>query len=256
MIYCFSGTGNSLRVARELAGLLHERLSRIDEAACPTLPSAPSEAFGLVFPVYAWGLPLAVENFLNRLPARNGPASPYIYGVLTCGDDIGRTDSLLRAALAAKGYSLRAVYSIQMRNTYVCLPGFDTDSPETERAKLEKALKLTATIAARIARRETTTRADVHPGSIPRIKSYVLRPLFNRLLTSDRHFHIAPDKCTLCHRCIQACPLHNLVAGEDGSPRWQGNCTHCLACYHACPRHAIAYGKFTQGKGQVKVELK
>lgn len=268
MICCFSGTGNSLHAARLLAQELHDRVADmaasdpsavtsadpVSGAAAPSGGVQSGSMLGFVFPVYGWGLPRVVSRFISRLPRPGRQVPAHVYAVLTCGDDIGRTDRLLRRALRKRGYPLHAVYSVQMRNTYVCLPGFDTDPTATERDKMRRADDTLRRVARSIARRQPSTPADVVPGAWPGLKSYVLRPLFNRFLTTDRRFSADPALCTGCGRCAKLCPLHNIsLNGETALPRWNGRCTHCLACYHGCPHHAIGYGKFTKGKGQVAI---
>ena len=56
MIFYFSGTGNSLWVARRLAGLLGDRLVAIADAINSQSYSfelAPDESVGMVFPTYS-----------------------------------------------------------------------------------------------------------------------------------------------------------------------------------------------------------
>lgn len=100
MIFYFSGTGNSLHVAQELAVTLDDTLYNMTSSE--PLPSLTNgESVGFVFPIYAWGLPRVVESFVKQLP--NACGERYVYGVFTCGDDVGYTDNLLRKALHKKG---------------------------------------------------------------------------------------------------------------------------------------------------------
>lgn len=258
MIYYFTGTGNSLDVVRQLLTLRKKQ----DEVVTAIDFTTPFPKFtdditelGLVFPVYGWGPPLVVEDFIKRLPHNEANHSPYIYVILTCGDDIGCTDIIVRNLLAAKGWKVNAIFSLQMRNTYICLPGFNTDAPLLEQQKTEKARTSLQHIVHCIQRHESSSKKDVHPGAFPRLKSYILRPFFNRFLIHDKHFSVNPQKCTTCGKCIRICPLKNMQPNAAGMPEWLGHCTHCLRCFHACPQHAIEYGKFTQRKSQVKVKL-
>lgn len=152
MIYYFSGTGNSRFVAEQLAELTGDKVQSIaslfpavrkeDEDAGKKVPATvTADILGFVFPVYAWGMPRIVEQFINRL--RMGSKHPaYIYMVCTCGDDIGRTDRLFAGQFKKQtGLQTDAMWSVQMPNTYTALPGFDTDSPETVREKITAAQK-------------------------------------------------------------------------------------------------------------------
>ncbi len=250
MIFYFSGTGNSARVATELAAQEGERAAAIPLTSGDRQPHTvklrPHEGLGFVFPVHAWGPPAVMLDFLRRLTVE-GEKHPYCYMICTCGDDVGHTLSIFRKAVRAKGWNVAAAFSVTMPNTYVCLPGFDTDSEELIRRKLQALPARLAVIVRAIGDRRTQCY-DVHRGRFPWLKSYVLRPLFLRFLVTDKPFH-ADRHCTGCARCERRCPAGNIKMSE-GKPVWKGQCTACLRCYHECPAHAIQFGSMTRGKGQ------
>ena len=228
MIYCFSGTGNSRWVADKLEGLLDDK----------------EDVFGMVFPVYAWGIPKVVEEYIQVHQAEI-EAAKYVYAMMTCGDDMGYADKVLNKLLGGK---LDAVFSVHMPNTYVCLPGFDIDKDEVAERKVKETLERLPQIAEAIKNRERKT--DVCRGSMAWLKTYVLRPLFNRFLVTDKYFHTTKN-CIQCKRCVRGCPLGNIAMDKDGHVVWKHeNCTGCLRCYHRCPSHAVHFGKFTKNKGQ------
>lgn len=244
MIYYISGTGNTSLVAHTLARAIREPVSSLVHPK----PFAGT-CLGFVFPIHAWGLPTAALKFLHALPSEKRKAI-HTFAVFTCGDDIGYADSELRRLLRTKGIDLHAAYSVQMRNTYVSLPGFDVDPPAVEQKKLKAALhRLTNEIIPRLQSDERVT--DVERGSVPWLKSYVLRPFFRRFLIGAKGFRVS-SACISCGQCVSHCPMGN-ISLVGGHPKWSDICTDCYACYHVCPMHAIGRGRATQGKGQVKV---
>lgn len=252
MIFYFSGTGNSLFVARRLGQALNEVL--VDMSANPnSWTIGEKEILGFVFPVYAWGLPKVVEDFIKSMPC--GDDKHYTFAIFTCGDDMGYTDALLRKALKKKGWTLNAAFSLQMRNTYVCLPGFDIDTPEVEQRKMVEVEKRLPYIMQCIAQHATMRDEELKRGTMPWLKTYVIRPLFNRFLINDNKFKQHQSRCKKCGLCVKKCPLQNISYDSDGVLTWNGHCTHCLRCYHVCARHAINYGIFTCNKGQVKINV-
>lgn len=166
MIAWFSGTGNSWQVAHMLSEATGNRLVRMvhPKGKDQTFPQEWPTEFGLVFPVYGWRLPKAVESFVEKLPPYPTTSNTYVYAVLTCGDDIGLTDRVLRKALKQKGWPLHAIFSVQMRNTYVCLPGFDTDSLATAGNKQAAFVeRISRRITPCIQRHQPSEPSDIHP---------------------------------------------------------------------------------------------
>lgn len=252
MLLYFSATGNSRAVAERLARDTNDAVRPLLTSPS-TIELAEGEALGLVCPVHGWGLPVAVRDALLRLRIKAHAETPYIYCVLTCGDDIGRTDREVRSLVKQHhGCQLAAVWSVTMPNTYVVLPGFDVDQPTVEQEKISVAALHLTSIATAIRERRTDIR-DVHPGALPWTKSHVLGPLFRRFLVTDRIFSVDRSKCNACGRCANVCPLHHIRLDHDGRPQWgntQSRCITCLACYHHCLHHAIQPGRYARGKGQ------
>ncbi len=257
MIFYFSGTGNSRWVAEKLASHLNDSLlynieTLLTPSASSVLPErAADEMVGFVFPVYAWGLPRIVEDFLRdvlpTLLEKRVGERPYVWAVMTCGDDMGHTDRLLRKALTKAGLSLCAAFSVQMPNTYVCLPGFTIDSETLAAQKVKTTQEVLPTIAADITARRMVTR--VVRGGAAWLKTYVLRPFFNTFLVKDKPFRTT-DACTACGLCVRSCPLRDIAMNGE-RPQWgQSSCTGCLRCFHSCPQRAIDWGHQTKGKAQ------
>ena len=76
-IYFFTGTGNSLKAAKEIAADLPEsELVAIERGMDSIIPSGYGR-IGLVFPVYYWGPPAMVVDFMkNANFAEQGDTSP------------------------------------------------------------------------------------------------------------------------------------------------------------------------------------
>lgn len=248
MIFYFSGTGNSRWVANQISQAQQEELVFIPQALRQgnhTFELKEHEKVGFVFPVYSWGAPVIVLQFISRLTLLNYQ-SQYVFFVCTCGDDTGLTRQTFCHALGLKGINCHAGFSVTMPNTYVLLPGFDVDNKEVEERKLAEAVPAVKRINERIG--ECCAEFYCHEGSVPWLKTKILNPLFNRFCISAKPFHVT-DACIGCKNCEKACPVGNVVVvGEK--PVWGRNCTSCLACYHICPKQAVRYGGRTRGKGQ------
>lgn len=251
MILYFSGTGNSRFVAQQLAALTSDEATAVSLSVpyspLTLSPTGRADCLGIIFPIHAWGMPLALERYIKNTDFSRFNFT-YIYAVCTCGDDVGTSATDIRKHLRQKGWILDCMWSVQMPNTYVAFPFFDTDSPELVRMKLERAHSRLHHIAEAINQRNRGLY-DVHPGRFPWMKSHVLRPLFNRFQLGDKSAR-ADGTCTHCKTCVNVCPLHNIALNGSGFPEWKGQCTTCLACYHNCPHHSIEFSRFCRRKGQ------
>ncbi len=251
MIIYFSGTGNTRYCARELSKLLGDDCVELTSAQlrnpADAVVSTDDVRIIIMFPTYSWGMPPVIAAFLRE--ARfEVPDGARVRMVTTCGDDIGPTATQWTRAMRRAGLKPYGVFSVQMPNTYVCMKGFDTDSAELEREKLEAAPTRLKKIADAIAAGEVNA-TDVVTGKYAWFKTNVIRPYFDRFCMSPKPFH-ATDACTSCGLCIRSCPMKNLTADAQGHPVWSARCALCLRCYHICPQGAVQYGRQTAGKGR------
>lgn len=247
MIFYFSGTGNSLYIAKTIAEAQGEQLISIaDEMDKKNVgleyKMREKEILGFVYPVYAWGPPKMVLDFIANMKVSG--EKPYIFSVCTCGDEEGKTTKILEKALAKKGMFLDSAYSIPMPNNYII--GYDVDPKDIEKEKLQKAEMKLEEINSVLNERQSGVR-DIIEGKLPSLKATVVNPLFNRFAMDTKPFH-ATDACTSCGLCERVCLVHTIKVQEK--PVWGKDCTQCLACINRCPVHAIQYGKGTIHKGR------
>lgn len=73
-IYYFTGTGNSLQIAEDVSRGIGE--CTIYKIAGYAGENINSDTLGIVFPVYNWGMPLILCDFLEKLNVSN---DIYIY---------------------------------------------------------------------------------------------------------------------------------------------------------------------------------
>ena len=255
MVYYFSGTGNSTFVATTLANFLGLGLKFIPEVI-PAEESVPEERILLVFPVYSWGVPPLVSKFIldlglefwERVKDRGMPVDC----VMTCGDEVALAPEMIQKDFKKVGILLNSIWSVIMPNNYVLLPGFDIDSKELEKKKLEGSEGRLLEIAQAL--NQGDKRIDVVRGSIPWLKTKIVFPLFKKWGVFPKKWHFT-DACISCGKCARICPLLNVKMKEQ-HPVWGTRCCSCLGCYHVCPVHAVAYGKETRKKGQYLFPLK
>lgn len=235
MIYCFSGTGNSLHAAMGIA----ERLkpAKIVSMRCDpaTFPAVQAEVIGFVFPVYHWTMPALVRAFIEKLPLRR---DAYIFGVASCGglavNALNDFAALMRGKGAAASYT-RVHYNVAgYVAAYEPFP-----PPEKQLPKAEAELEV---IAEEISRgvRNTPPAQTVGKELMRRLE----RPFVKALPTKDKGFCVSGD-CVSCGLCARICMAHNITM-ENGRPAFRHQCAQCMACVVFCPKGAINYRDKTQ----------
>ena len=256
MILYFTGTGNTYEAALKLS-------ERIDQKCVCMDPALLNEPFEIekgeemviwMCPVYSWGIPPYVRRFMACVKCEEfGNLIHHL--VLTCGDDCGKTPEMWRRDAAKRAWKCGNVYTIIMPNNYVCMKGFDVDSPELQEEKLKALEKRVEHIAADLKAYSSNSESkdDVTRGKFAGFKTSIIYPWFVRHAMSPRPFHYT-EECISCGKCSTVCPMRNIeMINDDGNalrPHWGADCAGCLACYHICPVHAVQYGKSTLRKGQ------
>ncbi len=233
-IYWFSGTGNSLAVARRIAQELGDARLVPMTAVHGDEPIRADGVTGIVCPVYFYGLPLAVREFLARLDATN---ATHTFAVVTMGGIPGQSISMIRRRFRSAGRRLDAAYAIMMPGNYIA--EYDVHKEKTVRRMAARADARAVRIAAGI-RGHRPHRSVLLTAGLP--LGWALYALFGRRFVRasrlrDERFVATPD-CTSCGTCVRVCPVENIEL-KDGRPRWRHHCEQCFACIHFCPERAI-----------------
>lgn len=247
MIFYFSGTGNSLYVAKRLQKAIGGDLVNIAEAVKGKRfehHPGKDEAIGFVFPVYFFGVPTIVRDLIEGLSLHQG-AGNHTFLVLTCGETSGNAGAMFRSLLERRGYRLDSVSSVVLPNNYVLF--YEMEELDEQRRMFADADKEINALIGRL-KEGRTGPFDGHVGRYPRIATALSYPMY-RYGRRTAKFR-STDACIGCGQCERMCPS-GTVRIVSGRPEWvHKRCVHCLACINRCPQRAIQYGKATEGRGR------
>lgn len=239
IIYYFTGTGNSLQVASDLGNLIENTtLSCITDK---TVIDANSECIGFVLPVYLWGVPDIVENFLLKLP--DNMKDKYLFAVATYKSQTGDINGQIKKLLNKTHNTLSSAFSIQMPGNNIIY--YSLEPEEVQNQKLQNCEKQLNQIAEIIKNKQKTIDYS-YTFKDKLLTSFVHKALLKSFSTGDKNFWIN-ENCSHCGLCSQICPVGN-ISIQNGIPTWNHNCQQCVACINCCPTNAIQYGKTTEGK--------
>ncbi|MBQ8841859.1 MAG: EFR1 family ferrodoxin [Ruminiclostridium sp.] len=224
-IFYFSGTGNSLWLAKKVKESLGGEIRYIpnwngDISAYDKLI--------IVCPVYSFGLPLPVFDFMKEL---NSDAPLWI--VMNYGGAAGKAASFAYNHAKSCGLNIKNVYTMKMPENFTAVFSTPLIKPYNK-GLLKKAPKAIGKIIASIEKNEE----KAFPSDSPEKHKLYNENKSNWGKMGERFS--TSSACTLCGKCVNNCPAEN-IAIKDGKVIFGNNCVVCQACYHRCPSNAVQY---------------
>jgi ferredoxin len=245
-IYFFSGTGNNLWSAEKIASIIcGENKEGLDSSKNCELYNIGSvveneeiiieaDAVVIVFPSYAYGLPLVVRRFIKRAVFK----TPYLASFVTYGSSPKGTLGAMRRIIKKKGINKLFFGRIPAVENYLAI--FGTPKP--------------ATIANRVLLQERATEEAAHivinrtenkVNTFTPFSSFVSFLFYFGLKIFYRHYRLSKD-CTGCGSCEKICPVFAIIMKDD-KPVFTKKCEHCQGCINTCPHRAIQFGRVKHG---------
>ena len=237
-IYCFSGTGNNLMIAKRLAALIGEtdifpiRVLK-DNKTIPT----EYDWVGFVTPAYYSHVPPLVQEAMKHLTFSNHQK---IFTIVGCGINRGAAHQDLREALKRSNKQAQLEYMIAMPGSYIISYGGFPDwgvkaMTSLANRKIDKIAK------------------DILNNRQKSVSKYGLfyKEKYEKALKEkiDSYSDICQQytvskACIKCKTCIDVCPNRN-ISLQDDKIIFGNNCQQCMACIQWCPKKAIDYKGLT-----------
>jgi len=246
-IYYFTGTGNSLVVARALAARIGASLVPVTSTLAESRVETDAEVVGFVFPIYDFRAPRLMDELVVKISALE---SKYLFAVCTYGLAAGRSMARFAQMVESHGGRLSGGFGIAMPHNGV---GCEYVGRSKRAHMLEAWTSKAETIADYIVgRREGTMESS-------RVLPAILRPWLVRMIPvvarlafglivrgAESLALTASEDCSGCGICGELCPVGNIEM-HSGRPQWGDRCIGCFACLHWCPERAISLGGQAMG---------
>ena len=239
MIFYFTGTGNSLFAAKQLADDGEEVVSIVEALRERRFRYVlkENEKLGFVFPVYFYTVSDPVLELVRRLRVEN---ASFVYAVIPCGASIGAAGGFLKQELRKRGLALQRVDALIVPDG--ALIYYDVDPTEKLERQLLSATQTLATIKQQIGRR----CANQIKGST--FVGKAMSAVYHACMSTKPFF--AQDTCIHCGKCAANCPV-SAISMVKGIPVWtKEKCLKCCGCINRCPVAAIQYGKKTVSRNR------
>ena len=234
LIFYFTGTGNCLYVARQLADENTELLS-IPQMMNQGRTDFEADEIGLVYPIYGHMPPYMVRQFLKKARLK----ADYTFAVLTFGARKCNAVEILDGITRKAGWRFSYLSTLMMVDNW--LPNFDMN----EQVKMDKHIpENLAVIKDDINKQKhwmqpaSEEEREQHAGFM----AYTgIDPEVGFLKKSEKYFVIT-DRCIGCGVCTDVCPRGNYSLTGNGV-KTSGDCEFCFACIQNCPQKAIKFAK-------------
>ena len=239
IILYFSGTGNSLQVAKDISS----KLGNFELCAIASLKdkeeiNIKSKTVGIIFPVYYARLPLIVEKIVSKLKINK---DTYVFAVVTYGGAPAEVLGKLNKVLQNGGSTLNSGFLLHMpgNNIFAYNPSsLKRQSKIFEREK-SKVKKISDIIRERKDYKCEASKLVIDI-IIDRVFIKTTDKIMENFHRRDEEFWIN-DNCNGCKLCEKICPVNNIEFNLD-KPVWKHNCEQCTACIQYCPKEAIQWG--------------
>lgn len=242
-ILCFSGTGNSLKVANDINSILGGiEVMQITELKEEGEIVINSNILGIVFPVYYSRPPLIVNEIVNRMRFKR---NTYIFAVSTYA---GISSDVLKRL----GLKLNSGFQVRMPGNNIFSHGAMPTVYQSwlfEREEI-RVKEISMTIANKVDGK--FDKGNILFGILDKATTKITDKIMNDFHYRDNKFWVN-DKCIRCGICINICPVNNIELINDKFV-WKNKCEQCTACIQYCPGEAIQWGDKTQGRKRYKVK--
>ncbi len=232
IIFCFTGTGNCLDIANNVAKVLGEtQIVRIRDNV--TLRDVTGyDKVGFVFPCYGGGAPGDVLDFAMKLKVHPGT---YTFGITSCSAYTGTGLAKLNKIIPLRywGVITHHCSCIWLFPHKLMMPLLTIGEAQVRSEELAENMAKDIS--------DGVVKAKRPPMNILNAFENMLWPAIAKKKVEA--FAVS-DKCIACGQCVKLCPRGNIKL-EDGRAVIGTNCAQCLGCLQYCPQGAISIGSIT-----------
>ena len=244
IIFYFSGTGNSLAVAKSLAEKLTDTEVISVSATSENKILSDYDKIGFVFPCNYGHPPQSILNFVKNMQTENHPK---IFFIVTYAGTYGFALSDLARLLPSYSESEVRGFSVRMPGSHIL--GYPAFPKFYQRMLFKRTPKRIDKIAYAIQHDKPARIKIKNPNSKKKTFFDSLVKSANKLLgvkkieSTEANF-FTMSSCVHCGICEKLCPVENITVSSE-EVLFGNNCQQCMACIQWCPQAAISHPKIS-----------
>ncbi|MDE7453004.1 MAG: EFR1 family ferrodoxin [Clostridia bacterium] len=242
ILYVFSGTGNTLKVASLYKKYLNAEVTvyRVSEKSGNFPSPEEYDLVGIGYPIHAFSAPEPIVKFCKKLPP---VAYRRAFVFKSSGEGLhindGSSQKLIKI-LQKKGYDV-------LLERHIVMP-YNMIYRHSDAMAKQMWIYAKAYVKLNCNELESFRREKVK------------KPLYRTLFAAPigwiegkfAHFHgpafkVDTNKCIECGKCAAVCPENN-IQKVDGKYKFGHKCVLCMGCSFGCPMDAIHVGIFKYWK--------
>ncbi|MBQ4424271.1 MAG: EFR1 family ferrodoxin [Lachnospiraceae bacterium] len=233
MIYCYSGAGHCLDMAKQIAKALGDTDIVMMRSFPAVTDARKAKRVGFIFSCMAGGLPGDVEAYIRELqiaPDAYTFAVEQYAGYPGCG--LRKIDEIVH---------LDYWTGVSNHSTAIWLmPHKVTLPPTTPEKARQRISRKAAEVAAAVLAGKKSGKKPPKAAAFEQMSKGLGKSHARRVKTFK-----ANNDCTGCGLCAQLCPRGNIQIIRE-RPYFGTDCIGCLSCVQLCPNAALNIGKITE----------
>lgn len=233
IIFCYSGTGNCLDMAMNIA----KRLGDTDIVMMRKYPAITdvrgAKRVGFVVPCYGGGLPGYVERYIKDIKVS---PDAYTFGIGQCAAYKGEGLSKINEQIPLKYWSV-----VSHQCTCIYLFPHDLMLPKMGAKAAQERSEILAGKIAEDVKNCVITKKKLGKAYLNKAEHAAWPKIARKKGLQLK----ANDKCVMCGQCAKICPMGN-IKYTGKAVIFGDQCISCMGCVQYCPKEAINVGKITE----------
>jgi flavodoxin/NAD-dependent dihydropyrimidine dehydrogenase PreA subunit len=240
LLYYFSGTGNSRRLAEVSSERFKEsgfkvKVKNIEDNEVAEKHNDYS-CHGFIFPSLGFGIAKLMTEFMQALPPATEKEA---FIIVSMGNEEyhlppseGKCLGQGKKILEKKGYKVVGGDAVAMPNNWIT--GWSAPPPEKAALIVEDGEKAVREFIEKIINGEFYMKKSHW---LSKLLGITVNPFMLFGLNFMYLSFYINDKCNSCEICAKICPVEN-IAMINGKPKWGKECFWCHRCLNLCPKES------------------